>query len=44
MLDLSIALDQNFIAIDAGDPEFEEQATEELLRSAGAAAIERIED
>jgi len=36
--------DRFFIAIDAGDPEFEEQATEELLRSAGAAAIERIED
>lgn len=36
--------DRFFILIDAGDPKFDEEKTPELLRQAGATAIERVED
>ncbi len=36
--------DRFFVVIEAADPLFQESATDELLRSLGATAIERVED
>jgi hypothetical protein len=36
--------DRFFIVIEAADPQFQETATGELLRSLGATAVERVED
>lgn len=36
--------DRFFVVIEAADPLFKESATDELLRSLGATAIERVED
>jgi hypothetical protein len=36
--------DRFFIVIDASDPKFDEAKTEELLKSLGSTAVERVED
>jgi len=39
-----VTTDRFFIVVDASDARFDEQRTTELLQSAGAVAIERVED